>query len=64
MRELPNAPVPDLHVRKPEGLQIGDHIFSILCAVVERPDYHCGDDLVNDGEHACFVTLLLLLLLC
>ena len=44
--ELPNQPVADPHVHQTEGLQIGDHILSISCAVVERPDHHCGDDLV------------------
>ena len=24
----------------------GDHRLSISCVVVERPDHHCGDDLV------------------
>ena len=46
MGELPNAPNPDLHVPQIEGLHIGDHRLSILCVVVERPDHHCGDDLV------------------
>ena len=29
-----------------EGSQIGDHRLSTACGVVERPDHHCGDDLV------------------
>ena len=29
-----------------EGPQIGDHRWSTSCGVVERPDHHCGDDLV------------------
>ena len=41
MGELPNGPISDPHV------QIGDHRLSISCAVVERPDHHCGDDLVE-----------------
>ena len=28
------------------GSQIGDHRLSTSCRVVERPDHHCGDDLV------------------
>ena len=28
------------------GLQIADHGLSTSCGVVERPDHHCGDDLV------------------
>ena len=27
--------------------QIGDHRLSTWCEVVERPDHHCGDDLVT-----------------
>ena len=40
-------PIPDSHEPQPqEALQIGDHRFSISFEVVERPDNHCGDDLV------------------
>ena len=46
MGELPNAPIPDPHVPKTEGLQIGDHRLSISYAVVEQLDHHCGDNLV------------------
>ena len=45
MGELPNVPIPDPHVPQTDGLQIGDHRLSISCAVVERLDHHCGDDL-------------------
>ena len=45
------------HPRPPriqtEGLQIGNLRLIISCAVVERPDHHCGDDIV-------FVSRLLL----
>ena len=37
MGELPNAPIHGPHVPQTEALQIGDHRFSISCAVVERP---------------------------
>ena len=39
-------PTPDPHVPQTEGLQIGDHTMSTTCEVVERPDHHCGYDLV------------------
>ena len=48
MGELPNAPIHDTHVPQTDGLQIGDHRLSISCVVVERPDHHCGDDLVTE----------------
>ena len=35
-----------MHVPQTEGAQIGDHRLSTSCEVVERSDYHCGDDLV------------------
>ena len=47
MGRLSNEPIPDSHVPETEGLQIGGHILSISCGVVERPDHHCGYDLVN-----------------
>ena len=47
MSQLPNAPIPDSYVPQTEALQIGDHKLSISCGVVERPDHHCGDDLVE-----------------
>ena len=50
MGELLNAPTPDPNVSQTEGLQIlqiGDHILSISCAVVERPDHHFSDYLVK-----------------
>ena len=46
MGELPNAPIADPHVPQTEGLQIDDHRLSMSCAVVERPDHLCGDELV------------------
>ena len=46
MGELPNTPIPDPHVPQTQGLQIDDHRLSTSCTVVERPDHHCGDDLV------------------
>ena len=46
MSEEPNAPIPDPHVPQTDGLQIGDHRLNTSCGVVERPAYHCGDDLV------------------
>ena len=45
--ELPNVPIPDPHLPQTEGLQIGHHSLSISCAIVERPDHLCGDDLVK-----------------
>ena len=36
----------DPYVPQTEGLQIGDHRTRTSCGVVERPDHHCGDDLV------------------
>ena len=51
MGERPNAPIPDTHVPQTEGLQTGDHRFSISCAVVERPGHRCGDDLVFKVLH-------------
>ena len=47
MGEPPNARILDPHVLQTEGLQIDDHILSISCEVVERPDHHCSDDLVT-----------------
>ena len=47
MDELSNEPIPDSHIPKTEGLQIGDHRLSSSCGVVERPDHPCGDDLVG-----------------
>ena len=47
MGELTNVCIPDPHVHQTVGLQIGDHRFSASCGVVERPDHHCGDDLVD-----------------
>ena len=35
------------HEPKTEGLQIGDHRLNTSCGVVEWPDHHRGDDLVN-----------------
>ena len=49
MGKLPNVPIPDPHLPQTEWLEIGDHTLSI-CAVVERPDHHCGDDLVVIGK--------------
>ena len=46
MGRLSNGPIPDSHVSQTEGLQIGDHRLSTSCGVVDRPDHHCGDDLV------------------
>ena len=39
-------PSPTPHVPQIEGSHIGDHILSTSCGVVERPDHHCGNDLV------------------
>ena len=52
MGGLSNWPIPDPHL--PGGRkvplwncsQIGNHILSTSRGVVERPDHHCGDDLV------------------
>ena len=46
MSEQTNALFPDPHELQIEGLQNGDHSLSTSCGVVERPDNHCGDDLV------------------
>ena len=46
MGELPNALISNCHIPQTKGLQIGDHRLSISCAVGERPDHLCGDDLV------------------
>ena len=48
MGELSNEPISDFHVPQTEGLQIDDHRLNTSCAVIERPDHHCGDDLVDD----------------
>ena len=50
MGELPNATILDSHVSQTAGLQIGDYRLNISCAVVERPDHHCGDHLVVHGR--------------
>ena len=47
MNGLPNELIPDFHVPQTEESQIGDHRLSTSCVVVERPDHHCGDELVN-----------------
>ena len=47
MGELKNALIPDPHVPQTEGLQIGNDTLIISCAIVERPDHHRIDDLVN-----------------
>ena len=47
---LTNGPFPRPHVPQTEGPQISDHRLSILCGVVERPDHHCGDDLVRTSN--------------
>ena len=45
-----------------EGLQIGDHRFErIIYAVVERPDHHCGDDIVSKRKQQISRYWLLLL---
>ena len=36
--------------------QIDDHILSISCAVVARPDHNCGDDLVLMSAECCVIT--------
>ena len=48
MAGLLNELIPYPHVgpTKTMGSQIGDHGLSTSCGVVERPDSHCGDDLV------------------
>ena len=46
MGGLSNEPVPDSHVAQTEVSQIGDHRLSTSCGIVERPNHHCGDDLV------------------
>ena len=43
MDGLPNVAIPEAHVPQTEGSQIGDHGS---CGIVERPDQHCGDDLM------------------
>ena len=51
MDEPPNVPIPDPHVPQTEGLQIiDDHRLITLCGVVERPNHHCGDDLIDIVE--------------
>ena len=46
MSGLPNELLPDPHVLQTEESLIGDHKLSTSRGVVERPDHHCGDDLV------------------
>ena len=46
MGRLPNELIPDPHVPQINGSQIFDRRLSTSCRVVERPDHHCGDDLV------------------
>ena len=47
MGGLPNAPIPDPHVPQTEGSHIGDHRLSTSYGgPTERPDRHCGDDIV------------------
>ena len=43
---LSNEPIPEPTRTPNRGSQIGDHRLSTSCGVVERPDQHCGDDLV------------------
>ena len=35
------------HVPQAEGSHIGDNRLSTSCGVVQRPDHHSGDDLVQ-----------------
>ena len=41
------GPSPTPHVPQTVGSQIGNHRSSTSCGVVERPDHHYGEDLVN-----------------
>ena len=47
MGGLPNELIPIPTYPQTEGSQIGDNRLSTSCGVVERPDHHCGDDLVG-----------------
>ena len=46
MDGLPNERIPDRYVPQLEGSQYSDHRLSTSRGVVDRPDHHCGDDLV------------------
>ena len=49
MGGLLNGSIPDLQsptYHKPRGCKSATTDLSTSCAVVERPDHHCGDDLV------------------
>ena len=46
-RVTPFLPLVSWNGHQTEGLQIGDHRLSTSCWVVQRPDHHCGDDLVS-----------------
>ena len=37
-----------------EWSQIGEHRLSTSCVIIERPDRHCGDDLVQN--YRCSIT--------
>ena len=62
MSGLSNEPIANPHVPQTEGLQIGDHRLSTSYGVVERPDHHCGDDLVRIISlfNSVFISLLAL----
>ena len=53
MSDLSNGPMPNPNVPKTDVSQIGDHRLNTQCGVVERPDHHCGDDLVALRWHSC-----------
>ena len=45
----PSPPTRDRKVPLRNCSQIGNYRLSTSCGVVERPDHHCGDDLVITG---------------
>ena len=47
---------PRHHVHQTDGPQISDRRLSTSCGVVDRPDHHCGDDLVSCHVHHAHVT--------